>query len=86
MIINGFFIFIALVIILDKLEPDYILVSYVISKIPVTILETESINRWLILLISIFQIIILLFYLEIFEYNFCSLNKNTKKISPKEQG
>ncbi len=28
---------------------------------------------------SILQIFILLFYLEIFEFNFCSLNKNTKK-------
>ena len=30
-------------------------------------------------MISIFQIFSLLFYLEIFELNFCSLNKNTKK-------
>ena len=29
--------------------------------------------------LSIFQILSLLFYLEILEYNFCSLNKNTKK-------
>jgi hypothetical protein len=36
-------------------------------------------NRWIILVISIFQILSLLFYLEIFEYNFCELNKNTKK-------
>lgn len=26
-----------------------------------------------------FQILSLLFYLEIFEYNFCDLNKNTKR-------
>ena len=30
-------------------------------------------------MISIFQIITLLFYLEILEYNFCLLNLNTKK-------
>ena len=38
-----------------------------------------GIDRWIILVISIFQIFSLLFYLEIFELNFCSLNKNTKK-------
>ena len=27
----------------------------------------------------VFQIIALLFYVEIFEFNFCDLNKNTKK-------
>ena len=32
-----------------------------------------------ILVLSIFQAITFLFYLEIFELNFCSLNKNTKK-------
>ena len=49
------------------------------EKIPSTLLATESNNRWLILIISIFQIICLLFYLEIFEFNFCSLNENTKR-------
>ena len=49
------------------------------SKIPFTIKDNEGVNRWIILVISIFQIISLLFYLEILEYNFCSLNKNTKK-------
>ena len=80
MILYGFFIVFATIIILNNLEPDFIAVSYVFSKIPTTILETEgSMKKWLIILISIFQIIFLLFYLEIFEYNFCSLNKNTKK-------
>ncbi len=32
-----------------------------------------------IIILSILQVIILLFYLEIFEFNFCALNKNTKK-------
>ena len=80
MILYGFFIVFATIIILNNLEPDFIAVSYVFSKIPITILETEgSMKKWLIILISIFQIIFLLFYLEIFEYNFCSLNRNTKK-------
>ena len=36
-------------------------------------------KRWIVLLLSIIQIFISLFYLEILEYNFCSLNANTKK-------
>ena len=36
-------------------------------------------KRWIIFAIFLIQIFILLFYLEILEFNFCSLNKNTKK-------
>ena len=57
----------------------YIKIAYELAKIPSTIILIEGINRQIILVISIFQILSLLFYLEIFEYNFCELNKNTKK-------
>ena len=50
------------------------------GKIPASIVVTEGVEIWLLLIVSIFQIIGLLFYLEIFEYNFCSLNKNTKRL------
>ena len=50
-----------------------------ISKILTTIYSIEGYKKWIILVLSIFQILSLLFYLEILEYNFCSLNKNTKK-------
>ena len=57
-----------------------------LGKIPISIILNEGINRWIILIVSIFQIIFLLFYLEIFEFNFCSLNENTKRnISEREQ-
>ena len=64
---------------LNILTPDYIIISYCFSRIPSIIISIEGINRWIILTISIFQILSLLFYLEILEYNFCDLNKNTKK-------
>ena len=64
---------------LNILTPDYIIISYCFSRIPSIIISIEGINRWIILTISIFQILNLLFYLEILEYNFCDLNKNTKK-------
>ena len=55
------------------LTPNYVIIAYELGKIP------TAINKWFISLISIFQVLCLLFYLEIFECNFCSLNKNTKK-------
>ena len=64
---------------IKELTPNYAIIGYELSKIPFTIKDNEGVNRWIILVISIFQIISLLFYLEILEYNFCSLNKNTKK-------
>ena len=67
------------IIIVKELSPNHIIIGYQLSKIPLTIIENNGNNRWAILVISIFQIIFLMFFLEIFEYNFCSLNKNTKK-------
>ena len=82
----GFFIGILEFLILDKLTPNYVIIGFELGKIPTTLITTEGIYRWIVLVISIFQIISLLFYLEIFEYNFCSLNENTKRsISEREQ-
>ena len=73
-------------LILKELTPSYVIISYELSKIPISTFTNEGIKRWIVLIISVFQIISLLFYLEILECNFCSLNKNTKKsISQREQ-
>ena len=66
-------------VILKELTPNYVIIGYALGKIPTSIIGNQNDNRWKILAISIVQIIILLFYLEILEFNFCSLNKNTKK-------
>ena len=66
-------------LIVDKFTSSHVIIGYMIGKIPSTIIEAEDNKRWILSIISIFQIIILLFYLEIFEYNFCSLNRNTKR-------
>ena len=79
LVLNGFSIGILEFIILDKLTPNYIIISYEIGKIPSSIIFSESGERWRISIILMFQIIGLLFYLEIFEFNFCSLDKNTKR-------
>ena len=80
MVFVGFSVGIIEFLILDKLTPNYVIISYEMGKIPASIVVNESVERWLLLIISIFQIFSLLFYLEIFEYNFCSLNKNTKRL------
>ena len=67
------------IIIIKELTPNYVIIAYALSKIPPAIERNEGDNRWKILAISIVQIFSLLFYLEILELNFCSLNKNTKK-------
>ena len=78
-IIEGIIISTLEIVILKELTPNYVIISYALSKIPIYIVGNEGNNRWIILAISIIQIISLLFYLEILEFNFCSLNKNTKK-------
>ena len=91
LIVNGFISDILEFIILDKLTPNYIIICYEIGKIPLNIInffDSKDYNKYgdlkvlvliAIIILSILQVIILLFYLEIFEFNFCALNKNTKK-------
>ena len=64
---------------LNLFNPNYIFVCYEISKIANILIYIEDLFDLLIIIPYIFQIIILLFYIEIFEFNFCDLNKNTKK-------
>ena len=75
----GFFGMILEFLIMDQLTPNHVIIAYELGKIPANIITVEGINKLFISLISILQIFCLLFYLEIFECNFCSLNKNTKK-------
>ena len=71
---------------LNDLTPNYVIISYELARIPSSIIQYEDLSRWLLLIMSIFQIICLIFYLEILEFNFCSLNINTKKnISEREK-
>ena len=65
--------------ILNELTPNYIILGFCLAKIPTSIMSINGYKSWIILIISIIQIFISLFYLEIFEYNFCSLNVNTKR-------
>ena len=78
-IIEGIIINILEIVILKELTPIYVIIAYELSKIPTSIIDIKGNKKWIILALSIIQIFFLLFYLEILEFNFCSLNKNTKK-------
>ena len=58
------------------LNPDYILISFSISRIINIVIETK---QYECLALFPLQFISLMFYLEIFELNFCGLNKNTRR-------
>ena len=64
---------------LSKLTLNHIFACYEISKIPGKFIGIEDVFGWLSIIPALLQLIILFFYLEIFEYNFCNLNKNTKR-------
>ena len=58
-------------------NPTFLMSTYEASKIPSMLIKIGGIYRWIILAISILQIISLLLYTEILEYNFCSLKEYT---------
>ena len=76
---RGLILFLLEVKIIDTLNPNFLIISYQIGKMPANIISIEGNNKWIVLVLQILQIFIGLFYLEILEYNFCSLNKNTIK-------
>ena len=78
-IVDGFFVDLLEFLMLDKLSPNYIAIGYVLSRIPSNLIGNKGVNIWLILIVSTLEILALLFYLEILEYNFCNLNRDTRK-------
>ena len=56
--------------------PDYILISFAISRIVNVVIETK---KYICLALFPLQFFVLMFYLEIIELKFCGLNKNTRK-------
>ena len=81
LIMEGFIFTTINFLILDKLTPNYVIISKLIGNaIAALYLKKQSNIKLLVSsILSILQIFGLLFYLEILEFNFCSLNKNTKR-------
>ena len=64
-------------------SPDFILISFTISRTLDMIIETKG---FVCIIFFVLQFITLMFYLEIFEFNFCGLNNNTRrKIQEREK-
>ena len=64
---------------LESLSPNHMMISYAISKMANILANSQSNKKWYSLILFAILFIILLFFLEIFEFNFCNLNKNTKR-------
>ena len=78
-IFGGFFREMIKCVIIKNFSPDYILIGNQAALIFVDIYLIDEKYQYSSILLFIFLIFSLLFYLEIFEYNFCDLNKNTKR-------
>ena len=80
LIFDGFLKYIIIFLILDKLTSNHAVISLVLGNILVYIYFIAKSHLFPILLIFVFfQFLGILFYMEILEFNFCSLNKNTER-------
>ena len=59
--------------------PNHMLIAYDINRIFIILTQLENENKWYSIILFLLQFFFLMFYLEILEFNFCNLNKNTKK-------
>lgn len=64
---------------LENLTPNHMMISYEIGKLFNNLVMSQSKMKWYSIILFVLQFIILLFFLEILEFNFCKLNENTKK-------
>mgnify|MGYP006916227576 CR=1 FL=1 len=78
-LIIGFFLYLSRILTLYFYIPNYMLIAYELKIIFLVLTQNESDNKWYSLILLIFLFFILMFYLEILEFNFCKLNKNTKR-------
>ena len=88
-ILNQFLRMLLTLIILEYFSLNHVLISLLLFRIAISIYLHELIFKFIIILVdkkylfflipAFFQIISLLFYLEILEFNFCNLNRNTKR-------
>ena len=75
----GFVMTLLKMLTLSNFSVTYILISYEISKFSVVLLKETNKNKWYSFIFFFCQFFSLMFFLEIFEFNFCKLNENTKR-------
>ena len=78
MIIDGVVYYILLVQILYYLRPNYLIIDDEITNYSDDLFGDNE-NRFYTLIPFVLQILLMLFYFEILEFNYCGLNKNTAK-------
>ena len=77
--IIGFGQYLSRILLLDYFSPNHMMISYELIKIYHVLMKSPSENKYYSLIFFVLQFLILMFYLEIFEFNFCKLNENTKR-------
>ena len=78
-VILGFFQYLSRILILHYFAPNHMLITYEIMKIFFVLNLSNDKNKWYSIIFFVLQLFILMFYLEILEFNFCKLNENTKR-------
>ena len=78
-IIIGFGQYLSRILLLDYFSPNHMMISYELIKIYHVLMKSPSENKYYSLIFFVLQFLILMFYLEILEFNFCKLNENTKR-------
>ena len=71
--------YISLILLLYYLKPNHIIITDDIDAYSQVLLYNTSSDKWYTIIPFILQILSLLFYFEILEFNFWNLNKNTIK-------
>ena len=69
------------VLIINLFTPNHMHIPYIINKIKKLLFNNSQNDntRYYCIIPFVFQMLSLLFYVEILECNFCNLNKNTKR-------
>ena len=79
MIIDGVIYWVLLILILYYLRPNYLIIDDQITNYTDYIIFGDDKNRFYTLIPFVLQILLMIFYFEILEFNYCGLNKNTAK-------
>ena len=60
-------------------SPNHVVVADVIANMLIFLLKSDSNIKYYAIIPFLFQILLLMIFLELIELNFCGLNKNTKR-------
>ena len=78
--------YLLLILMIFYLKPNHIIITDELQVFVELIFHEDKPNKYYTLIPFTFQILALLFYFEILEFNFCNLNENTIKNIQKREG